>query len=235
MFCDNCGAKIDKGARFCGVCGAPVSEAEEEMPNSGQMEYRVPADDSRRKKSGRIGKWIIFGIVAIIALVVFNKINSPERVTKKMLESVARFDLDQMLQYYAFGDECESAFLEEIGQGNIDSAELNEVEEQGKAYLEEYYGDNYKIEIKVLDKGYLSNHEAVKEKEELLDKISGSDASDENDLSLVEDKISSIKKIYFVKTRVKVTGSENSDNSEAFEVYCIKKGLKWYVLDAKFS
>jgi predicted amidophosphoribosyltransferase len=48
MFCENCGAPLEEGARFCGNCGAPVASAapvaREQAPRpAGKLYYPNPA------------------------------------------------------------------------------------------------------------------------------------------------------------------------------------------------
>ena len=38
MFCNNCGAQLDEGTKFCAVCGAPVVDAAAEEP----VQYAQP-------------------------------------------------------------------------------------------------------------------------------------------------------------------------------------------------
>ncbi len=60
MICKYCGAEIPEGARFCGKCGFPVSDAGGPEPVDG-----VPAEAPRKKKL-----WIPILIVCIAAAVV---------------------------------------------------------------------------------------------------------------------------------------------------------------------
>lgn len=45
MFCENCGAPLDEGARFCENCGAPVEQAgpEQDSVPAGKIYFPNPA------------------------------------------------------------------------------------------------------------------------------------------------------------------------------------------------
>lgn len=65
MFCSNCGAKIQDGAKFCSSCGAS-------MDSSKQTEKQESSTNASKKKSGKLAKKSSSGVSVgkIVAIVV---------------------------------------------------------------------------------------------------------------------------------------------------------------------
>lgn len=69
MFCSNCGAKVQDGAKFCSSCGAS-------MDSSQQAEKQESSTNASKKKSGKVAKksssgFTVGKIVAIVVGFVF--------------------------------------------------------------------------------------------------------------------------------------------------------------------
>ncbi|MGN0398994.1 MAG: zinc-ribbon domain-containing protein [Blautia sp.] len=74
MFCEKCEEKIDSNMKFCPKCGMPVPVA----PENTKTAWKIP-------KSEKLKMPVIFGIVAIVAVILVMALtgSSPEKVALK--------------------------------------------------------------------------------------------------------------------------------------------------------
>ena len=67
MFCENCGVKLEEGARFCGNCGTPVKMEAIPTPPAPKKKMEAiptpPAPEPEKKKNNK-------KIIAILAVVI---------------------------------------------------------------------------------------------------------------------------------------------------------------------
>jgi|GEM_PF-2264094 len=243
MFCSNCGAKIEDGMRFCGECGAPVTG--EEQPFNGAAPYGgnpyeasygtapfdVPDNEAIKKKHGLIGKLIVLGAAIIVALIVLGRVFTPEGAARDMLNAFYQCDFTKAEKCFALNPEYEDYILSQVCHGgDVNSDSLSDLEETAKEYYSKTYGDDYKVVIKVLNKEAMTANAAKSLKNEMIDYEAGYNYTlfNQSGTSALEKKLSSINKIYSVKTQVTITGKKTQTNT--YKIYCVKRGLKWYVL-----
>lgn len=95
MNCPKCGADNADSALFCGSCGQPlkVSESEEQTAQTGSLcdepdaleEEQKRLDKKQSKKSGKLFKHIMIGVLAVVVRIHINSMQKLIRVISVIL------------------------------------------------------------------------------------------------------------------------------------------------------
>ncbi len=132
-FCSKCGSPLQPDSKFCMSCGHSVS------PNITEK----PVNHSNNK-------WIFIGVaavVAILALFMLNKNDSPEKIATKFVEHMSNFEYEKAKDLLA--RDADEYFKDEIDWIIDEIKDDPSVMDEQKEYAEEY---GYKIEsFKVTD------------------------------------------------------------------------------------
>ena len=211
-FCDNCGTKLEDGAKFCDNCGNPVSAESAPAAAPAAAPAYTPAPEAAPapgytpapKKSGN-GKLIgiicgaagaaVLAVVLVLVLVLGGG-GGPEGVVEKYIDAMNEGDVDAFM-------ECLPEFLVDV------------LEDEG--YTEDYFEemmDSIEDEVEIIE------IEVKKEGDDLDDIGQYASLMSEDD----EDAFEGWAK---VKAEVEVDGDEKSET-----FLCICLDGTWYLLIA---
>ena len=87
-FCSKCGAKLEEGTRFCPNCGIPIEEPVAQVP------MVIPQQKKKLKVNPKligIGAAVVV-VVAVLAVVLFGRGDSRERLVKDYIDSAIKGD-----------------------------------------------------------------------------------------------------------------------------------------------
>lgn len=208
-FCGNCGAAMDNDARICGNCGTYLGEV----------------DNVTAPAVGRHKKLLPVVIVAIVAVVVALAVSllsvlgvvGYKKAVNNVLDVIARGKVtENKIEALAPKDVWEY-FEDEEDLDPDDAVDyFEEAAEDSADYLEEEYGDNWRVSYKIKDKDQIKDSKLKKIARTLHDKY--------------DIKKSSVKKGFDLELEVKIKGSEDEDEDD-LEFAVLKIGGKWYAIN----
>ncbi len=229
-FCQQCGTQLPDDANVCSQCGVSTAEqveqpvaAEAEAPIAESVEAEVTAQAAPAagfnieslKKLAPLGAAAL-AVIVVIAIVI-SLFSGGYKDPVKYYEQISNGNYKNVEKM------APKAVWEQLEEENddFDLAELKEEAEESwedtLEYLEEEYGKNIKIKIKVTDSKKLSD----KKLDDLKDAIH--DNYDE-----IAKK--SITAAYELDVEMTIKGSEDEDDNET-ELISVKVGGKWYLCD----
>ena len=135
MYCGECGAKNEKGAKFCESCGAKLEEIKEEKPKKAKTTPEKPKDKRPISKKTKI---IIIAVAAVVVVLIagfmiLRNSTSPETIAKNYYAAYVKQNIDQMYSY------CD------LGEGGAFT---------NKEAFKEYYSDGEKADLAKRIKNY---------------------------------------------------------------------------------
>ncbi len=227
--CKKCGLSVDVDAKFCTQCGsnefvtdeAPAQEApQQEAP---QENYYVPAQEAKKfdfagllKNKTLIGAVAGALVVVILAIIFIPMIFSGY---KKAIDNYLDVSFKGQLkkieklapkEYWEYLEDEEEIDLDEI----ID--ELEEEWEGQEELLEDTYGKRVKATYKV-----------TKKKEVSKKVLKGIAEAIEDEYDIDSKKV---KKVYELKVKLTVKGSEDED-TDTSKLNVAKIGGSWYIIN----
>lgn len=230
-FCRNCGNQIPAGAGFCNQCGTKVAEDVQQInyaqgtttpqyaPNpyaninaNGNMNGNMAVNTAPKGKNIIIIAIIV--VAAILAVMQLYKTfgvgSDYERPIKQLLKSVETGSFDTFKSAFPdfLEDEIDGMLYEYVDEDDYMDSMLED--------LEYSYGDGIKMSYKILDKEKMDSRDLI----DMEDRIE----------SYYDEKVN-VKAGYTLNVRMKVKGSEDSDQDE-IELDVIKIGSKWYLMDS---
>lgn len=236
MFCKRCGAQIGEQEKWCGSCGAFIDRGE------GQRDAENADSHGAKKKHRTVGiaACAIVGVLIIVGVIaILNKSEKPEVVVEKYLNASMAFDYDTINKYSAFDmgtvmewelanystseDEIREQLLDEYGMTDIKKIFQGPLKEKAYESLKSQYGADYIISVNIADTTELSKSEMNDQLDAYRDILDSEDVPASN---LID--IDKIKGMCRVRGKLSIEGSKDED-SDAFELYCVKMGGKWKV------
>lgn len=237
--CKNCGSVFEDDANFCTQCGsnelvsneAPQQEApqqetpQQETPQQETPEnnYYAPAPEVKKfdfkallKKKALLGA-IAGALVVVILLAIF--IPMIFKGYKKAIDNYIDVSINGKVnkieklapkEYWEYLEDEEEVDIDEL----ID--ELEEEWEDQEEYIEEQYGKRIKATYKV-----------TKKKEVSKKVLKGIAEAIEDEYDIDSKKV---KKVYDLKVKVTIKGSEDEDTNSA-KLSVAKIGGSWYVIN----
>ncbi len=225
-FCTNCGAPIEDDIVFCTNCGAKNEELEAPAEQVEQQEV-IAAEETPAKKNfiekaidwvkANTLKTIIIAGAAIVVLVLAiillggkpyqSAVNNYQAVLNGKASKLEKMAPKEYWEYME--DENEDFDIDEVKD------QFEENYETSLEFLEEKYGDNIRIKIKVTDEKKLKD----KKVKDLADAL-----NEKYDI-----KKKSVKQAYELELEMTIKGSDDEDDSER-ELYAVKIGSKWYLV-----
>lgn len=161
MFCENCGAVLKEGAKFCTSCGASVEPIE-------NQEYRYQPQQAlepqEKKGSGKTALFVLLGILFLLilmvgTLVVWYILSAPDRAMKKQIDLGQKYleDLDYDMAIATY----------------MDAIDIDPQKADGYLGLSGVYEElkDYESAVAVLEEG-LENVKGKKETEALEERLS---------------------------------------------------------------
>lgn len=261
-FCPMCGAALEEGQTFCPHCGANLAEqnaagATQETYATGGFSGETTGNSA--SKSGLKNIIIIGGVALVVLVLIIFGVSSANAWKKPIKNQVSMMNKratsvktilnatdyapvtnDFYNAYYEmYADYCDMD-LDEYYEDKADDIE------DAYDYMDDQYGDDWKVTYKIKKKEKLDDDEIddlqedweyFVENYENVDDWYGDDADDDL-IEAVEKQVEKLdkKKItkgYKVKVRIKIEGEDDSD-SETVEMYVVKLGGKWVSPDGIF-
>jgi hypothetical protein len=203
MKCTKCGSEQPDGTKFCGVCGAEITQG-----------YQPPGQTSPAGKKGKLPIGKIAGLAAAVVVLiiiisaisgggykkpidlVFKSIQTGK--ASHMLKAMPKFIIDDR---YSDRDELD---------------ELDELFEEVQEELRDEYGKNAKVSYKITDRDKLDKDD-LEDISEYFGDYFGSAG-----------KRAKVKAGYEIELDATIRGSEDKDTNE-LTVTVIKIGGKWYL------
>jgi len=243
MFCRKCGARIDGSGRFCGSCGAVVEQQAQTAPIQTDAYAHTAAQPNKKVRNKTIGI-IVCALAAVLVLVgviaAFSKTETPDVVVEKYLNALLAFDYDEICKYSAIDYETyinealtyaslfsssddRQYLLDTYGMTDIKKIFQEVIKEEIVEYLKDNYGRDYVIDVSISGSTELTKSEMNKQIEAFRTDFNSYVDAD----TLVP--LNKVKAMCSVRGRMSIEGSYD-DDSETFEVYCVKIGGKWKVL-----
>lgn len=231
-FCTNCGALMEDESVFCTSCGAkneeqaaPVEMAEEQAPVVAAEEAPAAKNFIEKAidwvKANALKTIIAAGaaiVVIILAIILLggkpyqSAINNYQAMLNGKGNKLEKMAPKEYWEYME--DENEDFDLDEAKD------QFEEGYEATLEFLEEKYGDNVRIKIKVADEKKLKD----KKVKDLADAL-----NEKYDI-----KKKSVKQAYELELEVSIKGSDDEDEEE-MELYAVKIGSKWYLVNGAGS
>ena len=209
-FCGNCGAEMADDARICGSCGTLMEEVDV-----------APAPATKKKLTPVVAVAVVAAVAVLIACLLpafgvvgykkalkdYYNFTCKGKISEKSLIALAPKDV---------WDAMEDSWDEDDMDFDMDEFAENyeEVFDDMKDYLDEEYGDNWRITYKVDSK--------KKIKDSKLKKIARA-LNDDYDI-----KKSSVKKGFDLKIEWEIKGSEDDEDGKIKDVAALKIDGKWY-------
>ena len=260
MFCPNCGSEVEEGSKFCGVCGASMTE-EDTSHTAGSAGAAGTAANLMKSK----GKLIKIGAgLAVIALIGVGAALFMGNNYKKPVDQIVKLlnRQDTNLENYInaacppFIGNAYKECLDIFSDRDEVKDELDNIEDQFDIVFEEWedeYGDHLKFKYKIEDKEELSKKELseirsfLKDVRDLLDQQAGKDSylyqMLEDELTsknmkkyeqMVSDLVKNLREIKITKGyAVEITASikgSYDEDEEDLEFCLVKINGKWCIL-----
>lgn len=217
-FCGNCGAASDDNANICGNCGAPFAASKS---GAGNILSKIPGVsniniNSEQKdlitKIAKIAVPAIAGLVAVLVLIfaIIVPNTGARGAVKKYFKAIVKEDVKA---YIELMPEINKVNYEENESMNLED-DIEDYLKEEKDYLEDEYGKNVKIKIKVTEVDELSNKrkDAIEEEYERTEGVSKGDFED-----AVE-----------VEFDITIKGKDDKDEGDG-KVIVIKEEGKWKI------
>lgn len=104
MYCEECGAKVEKGATFCGECGAqiknqPQKDASSTKNSGGEIKPSKPRKPMDKKTKIIIGVAVVVIAVLFASYLFLSNKYSAKTVAKNYIDAVVSNDTDKIYQY----------------------------------------------------------------------------------------------------------------------------------------
>lgn len=215
MFCKNCGAQLNEGAKFCPKCGTPAVNGNAGGNSGGYQGGASPVQPQKKPPYLAIGLIAIVVVVVIVLAVVLGKTvfgKGYEKPIKTLMKGVEEQDGEMILS--AFSENTIEAMEDQSG---LDKKDLEDMMEEQFEYM--FSGEDWE------DEDVEFKYEIEDSKK--LDKDDIKDIEDElKDYWDVREDISAARELD-VSMTIYVDGDEEDDNDATIEV--IKVDGKWYI------
>lgn len=220
MFCSKCGKEIPDGIKFCGFCGAALTEESPagEAGNIGtgntayaRQEFVQP--QGNKKSNYKIIAGIVIAILVICVMGSGIGRRSYKQTVKDGLKSIQIQSAEKLLKQFPkeYLDYVDDTFDMSDGEFGDSVQDLLEYEDET---LKEEYGKHYKIKFKITDVDKYSKDRLDDLNQRLYD-------------SYKFDKKKTAKAAAEVKVEITLSGSGKKDSTE-YEFEMMKIGRKWY-------
>lgn len=222
-FCNNCGSEMEDDVVFCPNCGAQDAPAYQEAPAAyneeqtyGETYEEAAPEQEAPAKNNNLIKLIIAGgaavVVIILAILIFG--SSPQKAINNYQAALngnaGKFVALAPNEFWKWAKE----------EGEVTKAdakkEFKDQWEDEKEALEDEFGKNAKVKIKVTDKKKMSK----KDLKEIGDMLEESYE--------IDDK--KVKAGWEMEVEMTIKGSEDDDETE-MTLNVVKIGGQWYVLE----
>ncbi|MBC5688771.1 zinc ribbon domain-containing protein [Mediterraneibacter sp. NSJ-55] len=215
MFCKNCGAQLNEGAKFCPKCGTPAVNGNAGGNSRGYQGGASPVQPQKKPPYLAIGLIAIVVVVVIVLAAVLGKTvfgKGYEKPIKNLIKGVEEQDGEIILS--AFSENTIEAMEDQSG---YDKKDLEDMMEEEFEYM--FSGEDWE------DADLEFKYEIEDSKK--LDKDDIKDIEDElKDYWDIREDISAARELDVTMT-VYVDGDEEDDNDATIEV--IKVDGKWYI------
>ncbi len=203
--CTNCGAQMADDATFCANCGTAVQA---EVIPAAPAAAQKPALDIKKLLPIGIGAVALIIVIALIAGIAGSGYKNPVKYYEQMLNGNFK-NIEKIIPEKAIEESEEDIDFDDL---------VEEAEEEYELYLEELeedYGDNVKIDIKITDKDVL--------KEKKLNNIRDG-LKDNYDIPK-----KSVTKAYKLELELSIKGSDDEETDD-LDVIVAKIDGKWYMV-----
>lgn len=216
-FCGNCGAASDDSANVCGNCGAPFAAASKGGAND--ILAKIPGVNNMKPEQKdqvmKIAKIAVPAVAAVVVvlILIFGIIvpNTGARgAVKKYFKAIQKTNVEDYI-------ELMPEMRQAIYKLDEDSSIEDEVEELLKDELddlEDDYGKNVKIKIKITEVDDMKNKtlKSIEESYELDEDLKGVDIEEGKEIDF----------------DITIKGKEDDDDGDG-TIYLIKEDGKWKV------
>lgn len=209
--------------------------------------------NKKNKIIGIIALSVALVIIIIGAISFFTRGEEPEVVTEKYINAHISHDYDTLSEYSALNveqtmklvltnfpktqDEVRSKLLEEYEMTDVKKIYEGPLKNELNEDFKNEYGADYIVSVDITSTEELTESE-MNYKISMYEENYDSLKEQYNDTVITEDGIdinnlvdlSKINAMCRVRGRLSVSGSDDSDY-DTFEMYCVKMGGKWKVLD----
>ena len=215
MFCKNCGAQLNEGARFCPKCGTPAVNGNAGGNSGGYQGGASPVQSQKKPPYLAIGLIAIVVVVVIVLAVVLGKTvfgKGYEKPIKTLIKGVEEQDGEMILS--AFSENTIEAMEDQSGIDRIEQEDMMDLKFEYRFSGEVWVDEDVEFKYEVEDS-------------KKLDKDDIKDIEDElKDYWDVREDISAARELDVTMT-IYVDGDEEDDNDATIEV--IKVDGKWYI------
>lgn len=107
MYCQECGAQNDNGAKFCEECGALLEQQTDQQTD---QQHRIPAASQKKEVKRKKNPVMVIEAVALIVLSLLccyqvKRINNPENLVKRYMDAVFEQDWEEAYSYLDLPEE----------------------------------------------------------------------------------------------------------------------------------
>ncbi len=227
MFCVNCGAKLDEGAKFCTQCGAQQTAAE----NAVTEETAAPVAEIAAEEEGdlEITGLVLFGktfskkvvtiaaaavaavaLIAILVVLLLPGAASPKGAAEEYVKAVFACEADEIIAVMP------TQALKTIRKNNEMSAReyenrMDELMEDMDEDMDDYFGARRKVSVKVEQSKKLNKTELRSLKEIYKDA-----------------KYGSVSDARIMKVKISLSGNQE-DGSGTVTVSVVQQGGRWFI------
>ncbi len=232
MFCVNCGAKLEDGAKFCTLCGTQQSAPTEELAaEETAVVSEETAQDVAAEEAGdvEVTGLVLFGktfskkvvaiaaaavaavaLIAILLVVLLPGATSPKAAAEEYVKAVFACEADEIIAVMP------TQALKTIRKNNEMSAReyenrMDEIMESMDEDMDDYFGARRKVSVKV----------------EQTEKLSKSQLRSLQEI-YKEAKYGSVSDARIMKVKISLNGNEES-GSGTVKVSVVKQGGRWFI------
>ncbi len=219
-FCTQCGAQVEDANKFCTACGAAMPEAAV-APDAYAAQAPVYAPQPAAAPSffkTTLGKIVMIGVpVIIVAVVLFLLLGGGGGVSHSSAKAVVESSMDAMtdLDFATVLESMPEEMSKEI-RDSMGGVDLKAVNDMMKSVLKSQFGDNFKIDYKILSVKDMTDEEMQEYIEYDLDDYDFAKDIDAMALATIE---------------LNMTAGDDTDSQEQ-ELHVARVDGKWYVVDS---
>lgn len=216
-FCTSCGSQVEDTANNCPSCGAALNNNAAPAASEAQAALDASLNGGASTSSGNANtsKYIGMGIAAVVAILVIVLICN---IFSAIFAGTYKTPLKNL--FNGIEKENEKKFTNAFSERMLDESKIkdDDMEEYLESIyktLEEIYGEDIKIDFKVVEK----------------EKVDKDDIDDLNDLLEEVDKKLKVKKAYTLEIEIEIEGDDDDATLE-WEVGVAKfKGDGWCLVE----